>query len=61
MSHKKIKTLADGIREELARNKELLKAYREIGPAGEIGAMFIEETIKANGKSRSGRGHGYIV
>ncbi|HEC72081.1 MAG: hypothetical protein ACTSW7_00825 [Candidatus Thorarchaeota archaeon] len=30
---------------EIQRNKELLKVYEDIGPAGAFGAMFIRQEI----------------
>ncbi len=40
-------TLADGIKFELERNRELLSSYKEIGAAGVFGAANIEANIKA--------------
>ena len=39
--------LMDGLMDELNRNRELLKIYQEIGPAGRLGAMLIDRDIKA--------------
>lgn len=38
--------LIEGLIYEINRNRELLKAYEEIGPAGKIGAMFIKRDIQ---------------
>ncbi len=40
-----IRTLADGIQEELKRNRELLVEYKLIGPSGTFGAAIIEQKI----------------
>jgi hypothetical protein len=47
--------LMDGLMDELNRNRELLKEYEAIGPAGAFGAIFIRQAI-ARGESaiRSG-------
>lgn len=39
-------TLADGLLEELKRNRELLIQYRSIGPNGMFGATMIEQDIQ---------------
>jgi hypothetical protein len=38
--------LMEGLLQELNRNKELLSEYKEIGPAGAFGAIFIDQDIK---------------
>jgi len=38
--------LMDGLMNELSRNRELLKEYEAIGPAGAFGAHFIKTAIK---------------
>ena len=38
--------LAEGIRDELRRNRELLAEYEKIGPAGAFGAAMIRQDIK---------------
>jgi hypothetical protein len=40
------KNLMDGLIDELNRNRELLKQYEAIGPAGMFGAHFIKQAIK---------------
>lgn len=40
-------TLADALPKEMARVREVLGHYREIGPAGRIGAAFIEQDLRA--------------
>jgi len=42
-----IETLGDALPKEIARVREVLGYYREIGPAGAIGAMFIENDLQA--------------
>jgi hypothetical protein len=42
-----IETLADALPKEMARVREVLGHYREIGPAGAIGAAFIEQDLRA--------------
>ena len=39
-------TLADGLLEELKRNRELLMLYKQIGPNGAFGAAMIEADIQ---------------
>ena len=39
-------TLADALPAEMARVREVLAQYHEIGPAGAIGAMFIEQDLR---------------
>jgi hypothetical protein len=40
-------TLADALPKEMARVRTVLGYYKEIGPAGAIGAMFIEQDLQA--------------
>ena len=40
-------TLADALPKEMARVRTVLGHYKEIGPAGAIGAMFIEQDLQA--------------
>jgi len=40
-------TLADALPKEMARVREVLGYYKEIGPAGAIGAAFIEGDLQA--------------
>ena len=40
-------TLADALPREMARVRTVLGYYKEIGPAGAIGAMFIEQDLQA--------------
>jgi hypothetical protein len=40
-------TLADALPKECARVRVILGHYKEIGPAGAIGAMFIEQDLQA--------------
>ena len=42
-----IETLADALPKEMARVREVLGHYREIGPAGMIGAHFVEQDLRA--------------
>jgi len=42
-----IETLADALPKEMARVREVLGHYREIGPAGALGAAFIETDLRA--------------
>lgn len=42
-----VKTLADALPAEMARVRMVLGHYREIGAAGAIGAMFIEQDLRA--------------
>ncbi len=39
-------TLGDELPKEIARNKELLKIYRSIGPAGMFGFTMIKRDIE---------------
>ena len=45
------KSLMDGLHEELKRNKELIKQYRAIGPAGHIGATLLQQMIDKTEKA----------
>lgn len=40
-------SLADALPKEMARVRAVLGHYKEIGPAGAIGAMFIEQDLQA--------------
>lgn len=40
-------TLADALPKEMARVRTVLGYYKEIGTAGALGAMFIEQDLKA--------------
>ena len=40
-----METLVDAIETELKRNRELLRQYREIGPAGAFAFAMIEKLI----------------
>ena len=40
-------TLADALPKEMARVREVLGHYREIGPAGTFAATFIERDLRA--------------
>ena len=42
-----METLADALPKDIARVREVLGHYREIGPAGAIGAAFIEQDLRA--------------
>ena len=42
--------LIEGLQKELERNRELLRAYKEI-PAGAFGAVMIEQGIKETEKA----------
>jgi hypothetical protein len=41
-----VRNLAEGMVEQLRRNRELLKAYEELGPSGSLGAHFIRLAIR---------------
>lgn len=41
------RSLAEALPEEMARVRTVLGHYKEIGPAGAIGAMFIEQDLQA--------------
>ncbi len=47
MSGHEVTTLADALPAEMARVREVLGHYREIGPAGAVGAAFIEQDLRA--------------
>ena len=40
-------SLADALPREMARVRTVLGYYKEIGPAGAIGAVFIEQDLQA--------------
>ena len=42
-----METLADALPKEMARVREVLGHYKEIGPAGMFGAAFIEQDLRA--------------
>lgn len=42
-----METLADALPKEMARVREVLGYYKEIGPAGMVGAAFIEQDLRA--------------
>ena len=42
-----VETLADALPKEMARVRTVLGYYKEIGQAGSIGAMFIEQDLQA--------------
>lgn len=44
-------TVGEGIQIELKRNRELLQAYRDIGPAGAFGYAMINADIDAAEKA----------
>ena len=46
-----VETLADALPKEMARVRTVLGYYKEIGPAGAIGAMFIEKDLQAADKA----------
>jgi len=41
-----METLGDAFPKELARVREVLAAYKEIGPSGVFGATMIEATLR---------------
>lgn len=41
-----VETLADALPKEMARVREVLGHYREIGPAGRFGAAMIEQDLR---------------
>ena len=41
-------TLADALPQEMARVREVLGHYKEIGPAGMFGAAMIEQDLRAS-------------
>ena len=44
-------SLGDALPKEIARVREVLGHYREIGPAGAIGAAFIEADLREADKA----------
>ena len=42
-----METLGDALPKEIARVREVLGYYKEIGPPGVIGAMLIEQELRA--------------
>ncbi len=46
MARQKVETLGEKMPQEQARARELLGAYKEIGPAGQFGAVMIEDALK---------------
>ena len=46
-----ITTLADALPAEMARVRVVLGHYKELGPVGAIGAMFIEQDLQAADKA----------
>lgn len=44
--HKATETLASALPKEMARVREVLGHFREIGPAGMIGAAMIEQDLR---------------
>jgi len=42
--------LIEGLQQEMNRCRDLIKAYEEIGPAGALGKLVIENSIK-NGEA----------
>jgi hypothetical protein len=51
MKQEQTKNLMDGLLDELNRNRELLKEYETIGPAGQFGALFIKQAIQRGEQS----------
>ena len=47
MSTSTTDTLADALPAEMARVRQVLAQYREIGAAGALGAVFIESDLRA--------------
>ena len=47
IKEKAVETLADALPKEMARVREVLGHYKEIGPAGMFGAAFIEQDLRA--------------
>ena len=41
-----METLADALPKEMARVRTVLGYYKEIGPAGRIGALMIEQSLQ---------------
>ena len=46
-----ITTLGDALPKEIARVREVLGHYKELGPVGMFGAMFIEQSLQAADKA----------
>ena len=46
-----METLADGIVYQQTRCRELLGAYKDIGPAGQFGYVMIEDVLKRTDKA----------
>jgi len=46
MNMETIETLADALPKEMARVRKILVSYKEIGPAGMVGAVFIEQDLR---------------
>lgn len=46
-----ITTLGDALPAEMARVRVVLGHYKEIGPVGAIGALFIEQDLRAADKA----------
>ena len=46
-----ITTLGDALPAEIARVREVLGHYKELGPVGMFGAMFIEQSLQAADKA----------
>jgi hypothetical protein len=44
-------TLGDALPKEIARVREVLGHYKELGPVGMFGAMFIEQDLQAADKA----------
>jgi hypothetical protein len=44
-------TLGDALPKEIARVREVLGHYKELGPVGMFGAMFIEQSLQAADKA----------
>ena len=43
----KVETLGDALPKEIARVREVLGHYKEIGPAGMFGSAMIEQDLRA--------------
>lgn len=46
-----ITTLGDALPKEIARVREVLGHYKELGPVGMFGALFIEQSLQAADKA----------
>jgi acyl-CoA thioesterase len=46
-----ITTLGDAMPSEMARVRKVLGQYKELGPVGMFGAMFIEQSLQAADKA----------